>query len=257
MVTPNQSLKQTVIARLYALCREREDMTFDNNEVKAICAEVGFGNPFDATKIDNSAVLPERLRQDDAFVVHLGRGRHRFVSGIANGYHNFEPIPEENRYQWRYRRSILNNINTSESNILSVGYNQRIIHDFLYEDIAAAPKVYGSHRTQIPLDYRIGDDNINVNRVQVEIDFTLEYQRQITVFEAKNGEPADFNVFQLFNPYRYYRQATEGLEGVSIRCCYMLRRENRLRLYLYSFADPQLPGSIRLLRNAEYNLVPR
>ena len=257
MVTPSQSLKQTVIDRLYALCQEKGDRSFDNNEVKAICAAVGFGNPFDATKIDNSAVLPERLRQDDVFVVHLGRGRHRFVSGISSGYHEFEPIPEGNRYQWRYRRSILNNINTSESNILSVGYNQRIIHDFLYEDIAAAPKVYGSHRTQIPLDYRIGDDKINVNRVQVEIDFTLEYQRQITVFEAKNGEPADFNVFQLFNPYRYYRQATEGWEGVSIRCCYMLRRDERLRLYLYAFDDPQRPGSIRLVRNAEYNLVER
>ena len=257
MVAQNLNRKQTVIARLYALCREREDMTFDNDEVKAICTEVGFGNPFDATKIDNSAVLPDALVQDDRFVVHLGRGRHRFVSGITNGYHEFEPVPEENCYQWRYRRSILNNINTSESNILSVGYNQRIIHDFLYEDIAASPKVYGSHRTQIPLDYRIGDDKISASRVQVEVDFTLEYQGQITVFEAKNGEPLDFNVFQLFNPFRYYRRETVELEGVSIQCCYLLRQDDRLRLYLYAFDDPQRPGSIRLVRNAEYNLVPR
>lgn len=269
MTSQRVSNKQTVISRLYEICKARGNLVFDNDEVKEVCAEVGFGNPFDATKIDSSVVLPGSLVADDVFVVHLGPparqpgekrrppARHQFVRGIANGYHEFEPIPEGHRYQWTYRRSILNNINTSESNILSVGYNQRIIHDFLYEDIAASPKVYGSNRTHIPLDYRIGDDAIDVARVQVEIDFTLEYLGAITVFEAKNGEPADFNVFQLFNPYRYYRRATQSPPVTGINCCYLLREDNRLRLYLYSFDDPQSPGSIRLVRNAEYTLVPR
>lgn len=257
MTTQGMSKKQTVITRLYEMCRARGNLIFDNDEVKAICTDVGFGNPFDATKIDNSAGLPDSLAADDAFVVHLGRGRHQFVYGISIGYHQFEPISGEQCYQWPYRRSILNNINTSESNILSVGYNQRIIHDFLYEDIAASPKVYGSNRTHIPLDYHIGEDAIDVARVQVEIDFTLEHLGAITVFEAKNGEPEDFNVLQLFNPYRYYRRATESPPVSGINCCYLLRQDSRLRLYLYSFDDPQNPGSIRLERNAEYTLVPR
>lgn len=257
MTSPSRGNKQEVIARLYARCQERDDMTFDNNEVREVAAQVGFRNPFDATKIDSSAILPAELRRDDVFIVHLGRGRHRFIAGIANGYHNFEPVPAANRYQWLYRPSILNNINTSESNILSVGYNQRIIHDFLYADITAAPRVYGAHRTQISLDYRVGADNISAGRVQVEVDLTLEYLGAVTVFEAKNGEPADFNVFQLFNPFRYYRQATAEVTGATIQCCYLLRQEERLRLYLYAFDDPQSPGSIRLERNAEYNLVPR
>ena len=237
-------------------------MTFDNNEVRAICEEVGFGNHFDVTKIDRSAALPEILQRDDVFVVHLGREgnqptRHQFVSGIANGYHAFEPIPEDCRRQWSYQPSILNNINTSESNTLSMGYNQRIIHAFLYGDTEVAPKVYGSNRTKIPLDYRIGNERIDVSQVQVEIDLTMEYEGEVTVFEAKNGTPSDFNIFQLFNPFRYYRRATQEIEEVSIQCCYLVRRRNRLRLYLYAFDDPQSPGSIRLLRNAEYNLVPR
>lgn len=252
------SKKKQVLARLYGLCKARQNFVFTNDEVKAVCAEIGFGNPFDATKIDTSSGLPDTLLEDDAFVVHRGRGSHQFVFGIENGYHEFEPVPDNRRYQWPYRRSMLNNINTSESNILSVGYNQRIIHDFLYEDIAASPKVYGSNRTHIPLDYRIGDDGINVQRVQVEIDYTVEYQGVITVFEAKNGAPDDFNVFQLFNPYRYYLRATQDLPVTAIQCCYLIRPESdKLRLYLYIFADPQKPGSIELLTNAEYALIER
>ena len=244
---------------MYALCKSRGDLTFDNDEVKKVCSKVGFGNPFDATKWDNSAALPQALVEDDVFVVHLGRGRHQFVSGIAVGYHAFERIPAERQYQWPYRRSILNNVNTSESDIPWAGYNQRIIHDFLYEDIAASPKVYYSNRMHVPLDYRIGDDEINAGGLQVGIDFTTEHQGTVTVFEAKNGEPADFNVFQLFNPFRYYSGlgATRDIPVDTVNGCYLLRHENRLRLYLYTFEDLRDPGAIQLLRNAEYTLVLR
>lgn len=273
------SNKGDVLTLLYRWCRYRGNLVFDNDEVRRACDKIGFRNQFDVTKLDNSADLPNALVAKDVFVVHLGSpepqpgerrrrrqsgegrrrqpARHQFVYGVANGYHEFEPIPEEHRYSWHYRRSILNNINTSESNILSVGYNQRIIHDFLYEDITASPKVYGSNRTRIPLNYRVGNDEINVSSVQVEIDLTLEYQGEITVFEAKNGAPRDFNVFQLFTPFRYYWRATQSPPVTGINCCYLLRQGDRLRLYLYSFDDPQTPGSIRFERNAEYTLMLR
>ena len=251
------SKKKMVITELYDMCKSRGNFVFTNDEVKEVCADVGFGNPFDATKIDSSSRLPDELIGDDAFIVHLGRGSHQFVFGIASGYHEFEMIPDNRKFQWPYRRSILNNINTSESNILAVGSNQRIIHDFLYEDIAASPKVYGSNRTQIPLQYRVGSDEVNAVRMQVEIDMTMEHLGEITVFEAKNGEPSDFNVFQLFNPFHYYLGVVENMAASDINCCYLLRMGDRLRLYLYRFEDSRDPGSIKLIRNAEYTLAER
>ena len=227
---PFQSKKKQVLEALYSVCKERGNFVFSNEDVKQTCAQIGFSNPFDATKIDSSLVLPDALVSDDAFVIHLGKGKHQFVFGIGDGYHRFGTVPESSKIEWKYRRSILNNINTSESNILSVGINQRVIHDFLYQDIIASPKTYGSHRTKVPLSYRIGKDTIDVDKVQVEIDLTIEYQGKITIFEAKNGEPPDFNVFQLFNPYRYYLQAIEKSDKVSINCCYLLREKDRLRL---------------------------
>ncbi|MCW3134124.1 MAG: hypothetical protein N2V78_07355 [Methanophagales archaeon] len=49
------------------------------------------------------------------------------------------------------KRRNLNEFDTSESNILSVASNQRIIHDFLYEDIVASPKVYSARRTKMKI----------------------------------------------------------------------------------------------------------
>ncbi len=259
MTRQSMSKKQQVIAELYSKCKTRGDFAFSNQEVRKVCADVGFGNHFDATKWDHSEALPAALTNDDMFVVHLGGGRHQFVPGIKIGYPKFEPVSEEHRVQWRYRSSLLNNVNTSESNILSVGYNQRIIHDFLYEDISANPKVYGSNRTKISLDYQIGGVEVSAKSMQVEIDLTTEHLGSVTIFEAKNGFRPDFNVFQLFNPYRYFNglRDSQALGVTAIECCYLLRHEDRLRLYLYRFDDAMKPGSIRLLRNAEYVLVQR
>lgn len=82
-----QSKKKRVLEALYAACKEREDFAFSNKEVREACARIGFGNPFDATKIDSSTILPDALAADDAFVVDLGRGYYRFET-IPNRLNN-------------------------------------------------------------------------------------------------------------------------------------------------------------------------
>ena len=253
------SKKKQVLTELYRQCTARGQTRFHNDDVKSVCNAIGLSNAYDATKLDRSSLLPPALMDDDTFVVHLGEGWHEFVEGIGVGYHRFENVPEERHIQWPYRPSILNNVNTSESNTLFVGFNHKIIHDFLYDDISAAPRQYGSNRTKIPLHYSLGDHKIKATKVQMEIDLTLEYRSDVTVFEAKNGFRGDFNVFQIFTPVRYYTRLrnTQNLPIKSVQACYLLRYRNRLRLYLYTFDDLDKPASIRLLRNAEYTLVER
>ncbi len=255
--------KQRVISRLFEICRQRGDLTFDNALVKSVCREVGFGNAFDATKVDSLTILPDDVRQAGYFIVHLGQGRHRFVRGIGIGYHSFEPIDETERILWKYRRSLLNELDTSESNILSVASNQRVLHDFLYDDIVASPKAYNARRTKQRFGYWIGSERIEAVNLQMEIDFTFEYQGVVTVMEGKNGFPPNFAVYQLFHPFRYYVEIDQeyGLGIRGITGCYILRRRvgkiSVLRLYNYTFEDPEQMASIRLLKKAEYHLVHR
>lgn len=255
--------KQIVISELLALCHNNSNMVFDNQQVKQVCARIGFGNPFDVTKVDHSALLPGDVRQQDYFVVHLGEGLHRFVKGISFGYHRFEPIAGDEVFSWKYRQSILNDFDASESNILSVASNQRILHDFLYNDIVASPKVYNARRTKTNIEYMIGNSQIVTTNLQMEIDLTLELNGVVTVVEGKNGFPEDFAVYQLFHPYKYYRQLQKdnNLPLQQVNCCYILREkqqtESVLRLYLYIFDDENRLDSIRLLKKAEYRLVKR
>ncbi len=255
--------KQQVISELLKICIANQNFTFHNDLVKQVCAQIGFGNPYDVTKVDNSSLLPNDVKKQDYFIVHLGSGYHKFVKGIHLGYHKFEPIKDSEKFNWKYRKSLLNEFDTSEANILSVASNQRILHDFLYEDIVASPKVYNARRTKKTIAYSIGNQNISTTNLQMEIDLTLEYQGNVTIIEGKNKFPEDFAVYQLFHPYKYYcelkKEENIAIENVS--CCYILRKLREegsvLRLYHYTFDDENQLDSIKLIEKHEYTLIKR
>ena len=65
MTTPGTSKKQAVLTRLYHSCKAGGSLVFHNDAVKRAAAAVDFKNPFDATKIGRSALLPPALDADD------------------------------------------------------------------------------------------------------------------------------------------------------------------------------------------------
>ena len=255
------SKKKLVIADLFAHCQQCNDYVFDNELVKEISKRHGFGNPFDATKVDSTSVLPENVKAAQYCLVHLGNGRHQFVQAIDDCYHQFENIESET--PWRYRQSALNEIDSSESNILSVGFNQRIFHEFLYDDITVNPKMYGARRTKINAAYRVGGETIRVHKLQMEMDMVTEHQGMVTVFEGKNIAHENFAVYQLFHPFVYFHQLQQNgtIEIDQINCCYLLRGTKNntsvLRLYLYNFTDAGDISSIRLAKCTQYRLIQR
>jgi hypothetical protein len=255
--------KQEIIAEIFKLCEKQGNYEFDNEVVRSLSKKAGFGNPFDATKLDSTEKFPSVLKEKDYFIIHIGGGKHKFVKGINNGFHSFEQIDENKIFEWKYRQSILNEFDTSESNILSVGFNQRIIHDFLYNDIVANPKMYGSRRTKATFNFKIGNEEIVANNLQMEIDLTTEYNGIVTVFEGKNNFPANFAVYQIYFPFLYYYNLKNEneLKINNINCCYLLRkRENgqsTIRIYQYTFKNPYDMFSIQLVKSSQYNLIKR
>jgi len=259
-----ESKKQEAITSIFQHVYQegKKPLEFDNNLVKQVTGGK-FSNQFEATKFDTSEILPPILKDSDYFVVHLGQGRHRFVRGIGEGYHSFEPIPQANVKPWPYKKSVWNETTTGESAILSLCYNQMIMQDFLYDDIRAHPKIYFARRTKTSFDYFIGDQRIEVKNLQLEIDMTLEKDKVIVFFEAKNGLRSDFAVMQIYGPCRYCRNVAEErkLDVKGIRPIFVIRyveqSQTRVAFYEYTFDDITRPGSIRFVRNAQYNLTAR
>lgn len=255
---PKINKKHLVLQDLYKHCEAKNDFVFHNDLVKEISKKHGFGNPFDATKLDSSDKLPPFFKENDLCLLHLGGGNHKFIKGLNKLYHKFEPMQES--ISWAYKKSLLNEYNDSESNILSVANNQRILHDFLFGrdlefenlDISKRPKTYFPHRTKTTLDYYFEDEKISAQNQQIEIDLTLEFDGVIGVFEAKNGEPIDFNIYQIYHPFLYYFNSK--LEFKKIICVYLVRHQNSLKFYAYTFKEPLKLDSIEFIKSKEYIL---
>ncbi|WP_231860241.1 type II restriction enzyme [Helicobacter himalayensis] len=199
--------KHLVLESLWQHCQKENNFIFHNDLVKEICKKHNFGNPFDVTKLDSIEKLPRIFQANDICVLHLGKGYHQFIKGINKLYHCFESLQDSKK--WQYKKSLLNEYNDSESNILSVANNQRILHHFLFGadlefenlSIENRPKTYFPHRTKTTLHYYFDTQEIIAQNQQIEIDLTLEYQGVIGIFEAKNGTPKNFNIYQIYHPF--------------------------------------------------------
>ncbi len=255
---------------------------FTNLMVKNITGAT-FSNQYDLTKLDTKAHLPEEFREDkdNVFIVHLGGSRrrgadgkgstkHRFVSPVSAGYHDFEP-PQEVKDPWEYRPTILDNLDEGESGTISVVFKTRIIHHFLYDD----PNLPGL-RIHIPgrtrkkdensFTYRVGNTEVTVEQLQIEMDFIVDRNGSVAVAEAKRAQgshpPKDFAVGQIYLPYRKLLKLKERLGGTfEIRCLFLVqykRPDGRqaIRVYEYQFPTPTDMASIVLRKSREYVLVP-
>ena len=263
------SKKQQVLERLFLQCVQKNSFEFSNSDVKQVAAAVNFGNPFDATKVDSREILPQSIRKQGYCIAHIGKGRHRFIPELRNWYHDFETILSQEVIEWRYRKSLLNDLDRGEASALSFVFNQHILHDFIYEDVVASPKIYVPGRSRATIEYTVGNTHIKAEDQQLEMDLVLEYQGTVTVVEAKNKDFnrfTNFAVYQLFHPIKYYLNRAKDAEVYipHINACYVLRQassaasgETKVRLYLYEFTDPDRLDSIRLVRKAEYHLKQR
>ena len=264
------SKKDEVLTELFKICQERNDFVFDNNSVAEISKDKEFANKFDATKIDNKNKLPQILLKNDFAVIHLGNGKHQFIKGIDKVYHDFEPVQET--LQWTYKKSLLNEYNSSESNILSVANNQRILHHFLFGkdsefedvDITKRPKTYFKHPTKTSFSYHFGSDlPLNLQNIQIEIDLTIEFQGTIGVFEGKNGKPDSFAIYQIYHPFLYYYKANQlsEIKGriKEIVGVYIVKTIEKgitnLKIWAYTFENPLDITSIKFVRSVCYQLI--
>lgn len=261
--------QKLVIEKLYDICSKEKNYIFHNDLVKNVSKEIEFGNPFTATKVDNKEMLPEKLIKNDIGIIHLGNGFHKFIKGIDKLYHNFESIREH--INWKYKKSLLNKFNSSESNILSVANNQRILHDFAFGidkefndiDIDNRPKTYFPHRTKTNLKYKLGNEIINANKIQIEIDLTIEFKGTIAIFEAKNKDIDNFIIYQIYHPFLYYYNAKESpLISNKIKdiiCIYVNTEEiediTYIKLWKYTFTKPNNMDSIKFINSRCYRLV--
>jgi hypothetical protein len=262
MTKTDGSKKRQVITEIFeglrAIDKRSDILTFGNEMVKEVTTKHRFRNPFDATKFNTYESLPDSLKQTGFIIVHLGRGNHAFVKGV--GYHTFEPI--QLTKPWKLSPSIVSQLGSSEADTVSTIYNEKIIHDFLFDKTGTDLKIHNSRRSTTDYDFWIGKNQLHADRLQIEIDALFESKDTIATVEVKNIKHTNFEIRQLYSTFRYLDKFCRDGQIPSkyfIRHLFAIvsrgTREDFYRIYEYTFTDWKHMDSITLVKNAQYNVV--
>tara|TARA_Y100000031_G_scaffold157008_1_gene214931 strand:- start:10600 stop:11370 length:771 start_codon:yes stop_codon:yes gene_type:complete len=254
-----ESKKRDAINKIFDSCFKKNPnsnvLKFNNDQVKEVTG-TEFSNQFDATKFDSSEKLPSRLEEEGYFIVHLGKGNHAFVKG--DGFHKLEEI--EDNVNWKLSKSSMDDISDSEAQSASTAFNDKIIHDFLFDDKSKKILLHTARRSKLSYDMVINGEKLQTNKLQIELDGVYETEDTIATMEVKNLDNGEFEIRQLFSSMKYFEQLKEDdkIDNKVIRLLFMVRerkRGNYYKLYEYEFINKDNPNSIKLIKCKRYNIT--
>lgn len=218
------------------------------SEIKA------FREPRLMTKFDTSESVAAPLKELGLNVLPVSR--RSYVLGNFDLYEKFPDVTELRPKAIilpDYETLRLENL-TSESNAINALLATHTLENFLDEEEQGLLETFngrmgtGDFSFDVNLLDGTAKKTINVSKAQLEIDGGFESQRSVCIMEAKNIRHDDFNVRQLYFPYRKY----QSMVRKPIRLVFSQYTNLTYYLYEYEFAEPTSFSSIRLRNKQAY-----
>lgn len=204
------------------------------------------------TKFDTSVPVAQPLRANKLNI--LPNSRHSYVLGTFNPY---EPFPDVTGIKPlaislpAFETLRVDSL-TSEANAINALIASRTLEEFLGEEWLVETFNGRMGTDDFTFDVAMeGNEaflNIDIHAAQLEIDGGFESEHSVVIMEAKNVIHDDFNIRQLYFPYRKYL----ALVNKPIRLIFSQYTNLTYYLHEYEFWDPNNFSSIRHIRTQAY-----
>ena len=212
-----------------------------------------FREPRLMAKIDHTKNLPDVFRENRLSILPLTTDTYRI-----GHFRIFEPLADSEVTQTEVLtwptglESLGPGQLTGEAAILHTAWAANILQDFTQS--ALIPTTSGRMRTGT-FDFQVdcfdsASETIPVAGAQIEIDGGYEGNEALYLIEAKAHGAADFNIRQLYYPYRTWLERI----GKDIRPTYLIYENEEFTLYEYAFADSRDFSSLKLVKCKRYAL---
>lgn len=203
------------------------------------------------TKHDSKDGLPAPLDKKHLNVLSVSRSSY-----LLGEFDVFEKFPEKKPVRATFcelpdfETLRIDNI-TSESNAINALIISGALDRFLGTE--GTVETFNGRMGTGQFDFSIGLRRrdplwVEVNSAQLEIDGGFENDECVVIMEAKNVIHDDFNIRQLYYPFRKYRAFVHK----PIRLVFSQYNNLTYTLYEYEFADVDDFNSIQLLNSASY-----
>jgi hypothetical protein len=120
--------------------------------------------------------------------------------------------------------SLILDIGESETSMLDKLYYNHILDDIIGETIKYGPMLGGRHRCNF--DTIVGSESMQIQGSQYETDGCYETDNYVCIVEAKSVQCDDFNVRQLYYPFREVHKKVGG--NKKIICLFIYKDKNKI-----------------------------
>jgi hypothetical protein len=199
----------------------------------------------------SSLSRPESLQKNNLCILPIKNGEYLLTK--TNIYKSLSYEGSNIVSIKRDTSSLILNIGESETSLIDNLRYSGIFErpEILGEPITHGPLLNGRHRTDT-FKMKLGNEVIQVQGVQYEVDACFETENQILILEGKSNtrEIGDFNIRQLYYPYRTILNIVG--EKKEILCGFLHQHKGIIHIWLFTFEDPMCMNSIKQVGHSMY-----
>lgn len=206
-------------------------------------------------KWDNSETLPSVMSKNKVNILSISRGSYALSDFLV-----YKELPNVEGRVININCDKLDDFETinleeltSEAKAINVLSISGILDQFLETppNTATFNGRMGTGKFDFYIDTASNEKKlVKVNNAQCEIDAGFENDESVVIMEAKNVIREDFNVRQLYYPYRLWKEKVNK----PIRLVFSVYSNKIYRLYEYKFNDAEDYSSIELVKSKSYSL---
>ncbi len=200
-------------------------------------------------KMDSREDVPEIMRENGLILLPVKNGYYVVVKG--EGYVD---IPDIKGAADIYNSKLdfeldTSKIGNSEMQHLDFAYASSLIRTFM-EDPSLVLTIRGRKYTP-EFSYKIGDQTIETQGVQTEVDAGYEGKDKIVLIEAKNSSTHNTIIRQLYYPYRQWSEHTNK----KVFLLFFEKRQDEYLIWQYEFKNKENYDSIKLVKSKKYKII--
>jgi hypothetical protein len=215
-----------------------------------------FREPRLMSKVDHSQNLPQAFKENKLSILTLSTSEFRI-----GHFDIFQSLPE-----WKLPGNEVETLPfppnletldftnlTGEPGVINTAYATEMLHTFCEQELVLT--VSGRMRTS-DFTYSVNTtqgepQSIRVNRAQMEIDAAYEGDKNFFIFEVKNHMARDFNLRQLYYPYRTWQDRIKKKTNP----VFLTFSNDVFDLYEYGFETITDFSSASLVKHKRYMLT--
>jgi len=212
---------------------------------------IGENNQFEPRllcKMDTSESRPDIFKEHNICLLSVKNGVYALIKeNIYIPLNRQITVPNIIR---RTSDSMLLNIGDSEMTILDILHYNNILEHIVGEKILYGPLLGGRHRCEF--DTTIGEISLSIKGSQYETDGCYETKNNVCIVEIKSKFCKDFNIRQLYYPFREVHKKIKDTKNISALFIYRDKARN-IHIYKYRWLnhlkmkDIELTGYFRYI----------